>query len=384
MALLLACPALAWAGWNPFAKRIDEPPVIEEPAQPAPTLPAPIEPLFGSSLPLQVGAVPAGLPSLSAQGCWGCHPVAHDGWIRSRHGAMPSAAFIEAVQHVATPACTACHLPLLEQHDRLAAYDEGIDRPVYSPNPTWQATLQLEGVTCAACHVRDGQVVAARAEATQLATPHPMAWSDELGDSTGCAACHQLTWPGADVPFYDTYGEWMRSPHADAGIGCRDCHMGAAADSVAPSHAMSAAGRAVSLLIDLPTPELKRGGDALPVEITLQNTGAGHAFPTGSPFKDVTLTAVLEGPPDRRGNPMKGPEPLFEVLGRSVGEAPPWPTTDDTRLPAGAERTWTWPATLPSKAARGPWALVVTLRRRVRGVDVGPPLAEHRLPLRVD
>jgi hypothetical protein len=96
------------------------------------------------------------------------------------------------------------------------------------------------------------------------------------------------------------------------------------------------------------------------------------------------LRAVLEGPPDRKGVPVLGPEPFEATLGRTLGEEPPWPTLEDTRLQAGEERTWSWSAALPADAPAGDWTLVVTLQPQVRGTDTGTPVLRRRLPLRVD
>ncbi|MEQ1508102.1 MAG: multiheme c-type cytochrome, partial [Myxococcota bacterium] len=246
--------------------------------------------LFPRELPLDPGGAAVGVANPSAQACAACHPDIADQWARSAHAGPPSRALRDAA--VGMPACLGCHLPLTSQHEQLYAYDGGrIDRAVAADNLAFDPTLTIEGVTCAACHVRDGAIAVSTDVAASHAAPHRMVWAKALGDSDGCAACHQLAWPGSPEPLYDTFGEWKRSGFAEAGITCLGCHARGGADgAVGADHAMVAEpARAVSVLLGASTLRLVRGGAPLPVSITLQNTGAGHAFPTGTPFRGVRM-----------------------------------------------------------------------------------------------
>jgi hypothetical protein len=287
-----------------------------------------------------------------------------------------------------TTACRTCHLPLANQHDRLAAGFIGGDftRPQMVENEIWDATLMAEGVTCAACHVRDGVVISTRAAPD---APHPVAVSNELHTSEMCAECHQLTWPGADRPFYDTYGEWKASAYAEAGISCQECHMpatpGASAASrfaARPSHAFPAdLQRGLSVLLDLESPDAQRG-NAFPVRIRLQNTGAGHHIPTGSPFKSYRVSMVIE---DASGEPLVSAAEIS--LGRTISDAPPWTTLSDNRIPAGGEVAFEHSFEISQKKAAQPATLVVRLERVVPGEDgelhSSALLLERRLPITV-
>ncbi len=307
----------------------------EEPA--APTAP----PLFPEGLPVAVEKTPDGVASLSAQSCNACHVQAHEDWSKGPHArAWRSPTFQKAVERAGnSTACKGCHLPLANQHPRLAVgyLDGQASRPDLQPNPLWDATLMSEGVTCAACHVRDGVVIGTRAAPD---APHPVAVSQELGTSELCATCHQLTWPGADRAFYDTYGEWKASPYAAAGVQCQDCHMPptpglavATRFAATPSHAFPAdPARALSVLLTLDAPEIQRG-QAWKAKMRLQNTGAGHHIPTGSPFVGYTVEAALL---DADGKPLC--EPWKTPLARTVTPEAPWTTLSDTRLAAGEER----------------------------------------------
>lgn len=343
------------------------------------------EKLFPTTLPFDPGPDPDGLASASAQVCAACHPAVHAAWEDSVHARGPSAALLES--SVGMPGCVGCHLPLTAQQDTLWTYDPGrIDGATPTPNPAFRATLAVEGVTCAACHVRDGAVVVGTEAAAAKASPHRTVFSDKLATSDACAPCHQLSLPGASAPLYDTWGEWKRSGFAEIGISCQGCHLQSAADGgLAADHRMpSDPARAVTILLDTPTLHAVRGGAPLPVTITLQNTGAGHAFPTGTPFRGVRVRVALEGPPGDGGAPRIAGTPTVVDLQRRVEPAPPFATLEDTRLGAGESRKLTAALVLPADVPAGGWSIRVTLHETLKGVEDGPPFVDRRWNLTVD
>lgn len=344
------------------AAPVAKPQPAEEPkarAKPAP-------PLFPEGLPVSLQKLPDGLANLSAQGCEGCHYQAHDDWAESAHRvAFSSPSYRRAAEAAGdSPLCVNCHLPLENQQRELVVEYLGgaLSSAETSANPSWDATLAQEGVTCAACHVREGVVVGVNAIST---APHPVRASEELTSSTLCASCHQLSWPGAETPFYDTYGEWERSAYAEAGVRCQDCHMPPAGGVVTAGrsathadHRFNAAqGRGLSVLVRL-QPESVVRGETLSAEVRVQNTGAGHAVPTGSPFVQLELVAQVI---DREGE-LVG-EPWTHRFGREVDPEPPFAITADTRLPAGGEITLPVTIELPQKGKGGAGAFQVLLRR---------------------
>lgn len=358
------------------------PPVEAAPAEappPAPAAPT-APPLFAEGLPVTISALPPGLPSLSAQGCNACHWAAHDTWAGSAHArAGESAAFRDAVRTVGrSTTCVQCHLPVAAQHDQLAAgyVDGDLARPRLQANASFDATLRAEGVTCVACHVRGETVIGTRPAPD---APHPVAVSAELSSSDLCATCHQLSWPGGDRPFYDTWGEWKASAYAKAGVGCADCHMAPVAgvalggsDGSLPSHTMDAdPRRALSVLVKVGAATIQRGQPVL-VEVTLQNTGAGHSFPTGNPFKQARVDLVLV---DAAGKDLA---PAFSTtLARKVETTAPYKTLSDNRLPAGGTTKLSTTFTPNVKGAAGHGALEVRL------LHGGAPIVLQRIGLDV-
>ncbi len=366
-------------------KRGRDEPVTEPAPKPKPVTP-PIS-LFDAPLPIGIGPVPDGLANRTAQACAGCHVKAHDTWSGSAHATgWAREDVLEAVAAAGTPACTVCHLPLIAQRPELLTFDGGrVDKPILGENPSFDASLRMEGVTCAACHIRDGVVVGPRPP-EEVDAPHPMAWSKQLTSSEGCATCHQLSWPDANMPFYDTFGEWEASPYAEAGVGCTDCHGGpAAGPSSAFDHSMPRrAANAVSILLELPDLTVVRGGDPVALGIVLQNTGAGHAFPTGSPFKGIQLQAWLEGPPAEEGEPRSRTEPFTADLARTLSDGPPWNVEADTRLAVGAEKRFDTDLSLEFGVPEGAWSLHVQLVETVRGAPTDRVVQQRILPLSVE
>lgn len=385
--LLLALP-LALAARKNRGQQTAPPPV----ADPSPDeTPAEAEPkaakapkLFPEGLPVAHQALPGGVASLSAQSCNGCHYEIHDSWADSAHAdALGNEAFQAAMAATGnSPLCTSCHTPLVNQQPALVREYSGgpLGSALVEPNESWDASLSAEGVTCAACHVRGETVVGSRPAS---GAPHPVAVSEELGSSEFCASCHQLDWEGAEAPLYDTYGEWSRSPYPAAGVQCQDCHMPprsgliTAGDFAAHrDHGVTAdPARAVTMLADIPPGGLTRG-ETLTGTLTLMNTGAGHSFPTGSPFTLVVVQVVAV---DAEGQDTGEP---FELrLERPIAAEPPFaPTGPDTRLKAGETRAVEFSLSPEQKAEGGQGALEIRL------LEEGPQgdrtlLHTQRIPL---
>jgi hypothetical protein len=354
-----------------------EPPEAAEP--PPPTLTH----VFDGGLPITIEKIPEGLANLSAQGCNACHYQAHDSWAADGHSlASTRSDIFSAAERAGIPACLNCHLPLTAQQPHVTIYQESdINHGESKANPIFDATLFGEGVTCAACHVREGRVITAT---PVTGSPHPTSHSPQLRTSELCASCHQLTWEGASQPLYDTYGEWKRSSYATAGIQCQDCHMrdGKLPHGVVSHSANADPARAISVLIDLSSVEITRGGDAIQIAVTLQNTGAGHSFPTGSPFKGVRLEIFLEGPLDSDGTPVRASS--FQAdLHRHIQSEPPWSVIEDTRIAPGQQKRWHSTLGLGFDKPGGSWSARVVVHRTLNGFTVGAPILSRTIPLHV-
>jgi hypothetical protein len=330
--------------------------------------------LFPASLPVEMGGLPQGLLGPSAQVCNACHPSAVAQWSASAHAQPPSPALRQAA--LGDPACLSCHLPLLEQQEQAQG----------APNPAFDATLLVEGVTCGACHLREGAVVVGAEAAAVRPTPHQSLFSDKLTSSEACAPCHQLSLPGVETPLYDTYGQWKRSGFEAAGITCQSCHLTGAADgTLGADHRMLAdPARALTVDVDLPTLRVVRGAAPVPLGVTLHNSGAGHHFPTGTPFRGMRASVSIEGPPDENGQPRLAAPPTHVDLQRRIEEKPPFTTLEDTTLPPAGSRRIDLSVALPPDAPPGPWTLRITVTRTLQGQLDGQAFVDRRWALVVE
>jgi hypothetical protein len=318
----------------------------------------PVEPptpaLFDTPPPLPTPELPPGVSHLGADACKACHWTLTDSWSQSAHAGSASPALAQAIVAADdAPECSRCHLPLQVQHRTLIApsTDDSLVNSERVPNPNWSPSLQSEGIGCVACHVRDGVILGTRS----LDAPHPVRKSTELTHSEGCASCHQFSWPGADLPIYDTYGEWSRSNFAEAGLECQDCHMAPVAGSATPGgkathadHRFNARhGEGLSVHLQLP-PEGATRGTELIGKLRVQNTGAGHAIPTGSPFKTLVIAVELV---DSKGKAI-GKGATFRFA-RTVKTEAPYTTVSDNRLQVGADESMDFSFAIPYRARSG-------------------------------
>lgn len=129
-----------------------------------------------------------------------------------------------------------------------------------------------------------------------------------------CASCHQYNNPETGAPGQSTYAEWQASPFAQPGPNqrvCQDCHMPAAdgpgtiastSSVIRPAEQRRRhqfGGSTPANLTDaiLLTSAAAQSGEALEVQIGVENRGAGHAFPTGMSIRNafVLVEARLGG-----------------------------------------------------------------------------------------
>jgi hypothetical protein len=223
---------------------------------------------------------------------------------------------------------------------------------------------------------------------------HGSARSDVVLGATLCGTCHEVEGPGA---FTETpHTEWSRSPAAQQGITCADCHMsprpgvpnaararGAAAlagpqrpladhSFVGVDHA-----RATELLADTAAVEVRigaRSGQTLEVEVTVQNRNLGHALPSGARFaREAWIEIVardalgrehtVSGALDARGAPVTETPArvdLGEVVTdpRALFEGPALP---HHAIPAGGEASFAYAVPVEWEGSA-----TVTVRARLR------------------
>jgi hypothetical protein len=268
---------------------------------------------------------PGGLTAIATGGdmdlqdpatCRPCHVAEHEEWAGSRHGqAWNNGIFRREYREQPRQWCVNCHAPTEAQVAAVAT--QGDDAP-----------LARHGVSCAACHVRDGRLIS-RSRGPK--SPHATIADPSFGGPAFCGDCHQFTFPRLDRggepvgmsphPMQDTVAQFARSPYAGT-TECLDCHASPGGHAFAGAHSAPMLSRALAARVC-------RDGGRLRVE--LENRGAGHNLPTGDVHRHIV--ARLWRP--------TAPESLFEIfIGRRY--------EDD---PAGGKIT-TWDSTLAPRQKR--------------------------------
>lgn len=255
-------------------------------------------------------ACPAAFAALEgvnhAETCGRCHRDILSAWKQSAHArAMENPIFQDALERAeevsqgARQICLGCHAPTVK----------------YSGDLSLKTKASWEGVTCDFCHslksvevtghsaamnVRfDGTKTGPLKDAAPIA--HGTAFSAVHTTSLVCAGCHEYR-NAQGFGVLTTYSEWEQSSYGAGGMNCQNCHMAeTSAQVVDPKikrlsrstvnlHAMPGS-RSLDMLNKAVTLRLRtrREGDQLVAEVDLENRGAGHRIPTGSPLRRIEL-----------------------------------------------------------------------------------------------
>ncbi len=183
--------------------------------------------------------------------------------------------------------CVNCHAPLIEQAQEVRRARREL-LATRSPQALPPGALAHEGITCVTCHLREGEVLVARAQADTGS--HPQRVDPSLARSDFCFACHEFqAHEVADgktrltsESMQTTGSEWKRW-EAGGGQGtCQSCHMRGGTHDLRGAFDLDVL-RAAARLEWVRT---ARG----PVAV-LQAQGVGHRFPTGDVFRHLVLWA---------------------------------------------------------------------------------------------
>ncbi|WP_428261253.1 multiheme c-type cytochrome [Haliangium sp.] len=277
---------------------------------------------------------------LSAQACSDCHEAQHRDWAQSRHAlAWTNGIFQSEYRRKPRRWCVHCHAPLAPQVDEVEAEADG-------------GALAEQGVSCAACHVRAGRILA---RSHHPDSPHDTQVAADFGGPSFCADCHQFSFPvfaldghaerSTDFPMQATVSQFLAARRAGKvpwpaeatgpaeARDCRTCHARGEA-----GHAYQGAHEPAMLERALATSVCR---DDQVIVVTVENRGAGHNVPTGDIHRHLVVRVWRS----------TAPEHLFEAfLGRRFEPDP-----------SGGKRT-TWDSTLAPAERR---------RYRVPVADLG-------------
>lgn len=368
--------------------------------------------------PVPTPDVPAGLRSLSASECATCHRDFYEEWSSTIH----SKAWVEPYFQAdwtfdgRQQICKNCHTPLdrQQEHKVLGFRDQEKWDPMLEPNPEFDPKLQHEGVTCAACHFRDGRILGPYGSE---AAPHPV---KKLADPNQiCVRCHVVGGDRWDTflkfPPCGTVAEILSTPNAmgeknipgislagkpqpsgtlfspqasptsdtsahsvpveltaqsGAMPNCVSCHMPLVERALVPGGQVRRARK--HLWRGGHDPAMVRQGldvqfrespasshDQRTFTLTVTNVGAAHYLPTGTPDRHLTVSLRLL---DRDGRAI---DEETQQLKRTILWRPFIVELRDTRLPRWQTRVFEYSV----NTKRNPAALAVEASVRYHLLD---------------
>ncbi len=316
-------------------------------------------------------ATPVGLPDISAKTCGSCHTEIYKEWQVSTHARAweDDAQFMEELHKSRTNdgdvgwMCVNCHTPIGNQLPELVVglKDGALNAPIYAKNPAFDARLQLEAITCATCHVRDGVILGPRGDSPLV--PHPVRKETSLLSETTCTRCHeaQAVFPENNLGcFFDTGTQYAMSPASKRGDTCQTCHMptverpsaiqsgapvrttrrhwfGGSLIPKKPEYEAEIAplrkvfGSGVEISVSSAEGECVEPKNCVPTTVTVLNSKAGHSVPTGDPERHVLVDVLV-----------KDGDKVLQTHQMEFGSRYEWwpkiKLKSDSRLPAGEAR----------------------------------------------
>ncbi|MGH7771702.1 MAG: multiheme c-type cytochrome [Candidatus Binatia bacterium] len=302
--------------------------------------------------------------SLRSEDCGSCHPQQYADWKESLHsksmGPGVWGQIIDLTQSSPEEAilCMTCHAPLSEQIP-LGAQKKNGEKRIYEKNPHFDSKLQLEGITCAACHVRRHQRFGPLRAEGATSAQYPAGMPNHAGvqrtlhfdKAEFCKDCHQFdpenTLLVNGKPLQDTYREWKNSHWGKGEAGCQECHMPNRRHIWKGIHDAEWVEGGVQMETHIRQPALHPGG-TLEIEVQVANSAVGHKFPTYITPKVFVRAALL----DNTGRTLPGTQQERIIGWDARFEEGKWKEYFDTRIPPGGKSQQTFRWTLPPKAKK--------------------------------
>ena len=314
---------------------------------------------YAHAIPYQ--KIPAGLDSLKAESCGQCHQAIYEEWKSSIHARAYEDPFFHAywTKDKHSWVCLNCHAPLENQQATLIKTipRDRVEKAHQEPNPQFDPEYQKEGITCAACHVRDGVILGPFEDS---AAPHPTQFDPNFRTAQVCYRCHNVI--SGPAQFYNvgpcgTYAEYEgKFFMKERGFICQSCHMPDIQRPVATDgpirqgrqhlwrggHDPEMIKRAVAIQV-VANPADPKPGEQVQLTLTLINAGAGHKLPTGDPDRHFTVEFTVE---DHNQQTLESQK---DTMGRWIMWQPAIVELYDNRLMPLASRDYTFKYRLPKE-----------------------------------
>ncbi len=268
---------------------------------------------------------PQGASGRTVADCQECHAEIVSSWRASRHAvAATNPTFRASWEHWPNGWCLTCHAPDPAQQTALVGRPArpGVLEKVVDAPPA------VDGVDCGTCHGRSGPIRVAGTPGAAAQAVHDLVEDPSLTDGSRCADCHEFRFQRHDVRGRIAYGdtlaqstftEW-RAWQTETGDprGCVDCHLG-------ETHVLAGAHDAERVRRTVQIASIA-GPDRDTFVLTAPD--AGHAVPTGDPFRRIELWACAT-------EACEDPVVLVKLRRTLSRTETSWADARDTRIPAG-------------------------------------------------
>jgi len=298
-------------------------------------------------MPQATGKTHAGLENnMRPEACAQCHQAQFNAWRDSKHAHAYSPGLVgqfPGMGHGAGNDCLVCHAPLAEQLYRdagdmqatlntLLENPEGFSRNADLDEKQAKLPLRHAGVTCAVCHVREGQRFGPPRRGSEVvghldgAAHGGFIASKDFEQSQLCASCHQFPQSYAinGKPLENTVFEWQQSRFAREGVQCQTCHMPDRKHAFKGIHDVDMVRSGLEFNVE-------KQGEL--VTLTMTSVRIGHAFPTYVTPKIWVKAEALNA----QGDAIQHWQ--WEIV-REVAYDNGWKETQDSRLMPGESRVF--------------------------------------------
>ena len=308
--------------------------------------------------PVDTSLTPAVLGNLSAKECAACHQEFYNEWQTTIHSKAWTEPYFQTdwkfdrSQH----SCRLCHTPLdRQQPEKVLGYrDTDKWDPILEDNPDFDPQLQHEGVTCAACHYRDGKLEDPNQVCVRCHIVEGDKW-DTFFRFPPCgtvaeieSSLSQSTMNNKTVNRPGLSGEHLVSDSSS--LGCVECHMPLKRRSLVKGgvirdtrqhlwrggHDPAMVKSALTIKFsenDLMDKNPSFKGKRL-FTLMIMNSGAAHYVPTGTPDRHLTIQLRVL---DKNNNVLNE---NISTIKRTVMWRPFIVDLKDTRLQRGKPRNY--------------------------------------------